>query len=259
MPSSLPMAEFYSGRILNFGHRGASHDAPENTLSAFRLAAQYGADGVELDVTLSADGEIVVIHDDAVDKTTDGTGLVQDKTLAELKELDAGGYFGAEFAGERIPTLGEVFEAFGDRLLVNVELKGVTRQADGLEAAVADLVARYDMGSRVLISSFNPVRLRRMRRVAPHLPLGFLHDWSTPLHLRWAASLLMLGVRPEADHPHVKGASREYLAKCRRRNQRVNVWVANEPELMHELRELGVDVIMTDRPDVLRSVLQGER
>lgn len=133
------------------------------------------------------------------------------------------------------------------------------QNSDGLEAAVADLVAQYDMGSRVLISSFNPVRLRRMRRVAPHLPLGFLHDWSTPLHMRWMASLMMMGVHPEADHPHVGGVTREYLAKCRRRNQRVNVWVANDPAQMHDLRELGVDVIMTDRPDVLRSVLQGER
>lgn len=259
MPSSLPMAGFYSGRILNFGHRGASHDAPENTLAAFRLAALYGADGVELNVRLSADGEVIVIHNDAVDATTDGTGLTEEKTLAELKELDAGSYFGPEFAGERIPTLGEVFEAFGARLLVNVELKGLSYKADGLEAAVADLVVRYNMQGRVLISSSNPLRLHRMRRVAPHLPLGYLHDWETPLHRRWLAFLLMLWVQPEADHPHVDCVTREYLARSRRRNQRVNVWVANEPDQMRDLRELGVDVIMTDRPDLLRAVLQGER
>ncbi|GAB4570549.1 MAG: glycerophosphodiester phosphodiesterase [Anaerolineae bacterium] len=258
MPSSLPLASFYGGRVLNFAHRGASHDAPENTLASFRLAAQQGADGIELDVTLSADGEVVVIHDDTVDKTTDGTGVVQELTLAELKAFDAGSYFGPEFAGERIPTLNEVFEAVGQQLLINVELKGLGWQQDGLERKVADLIARHRLEKRVLISSFNPIRLHRMRRVAPHLPLGFLHDWDTPVHLRWLARLLLTGVRPEADHPHLSHVTRGYVAQARRRKQRVHVWVVNDPAEMRRMIEAGVDLIMTDRPDVLHAVLHGE-
>ncbi|MBN2469244.1 MAG: glycerophosphodiester phosphodiesterase [Anaerolineae bacterium] len=258
MPSALPMPDFYQGRILNFAHRGASHDAPENTLAAFRLAAQYGADGIELDVTFSADREVVVIHNDTVDATTDGSGEVASMPLAALKELDAGAFFSPEYAGERIPTLAEVFEALGDRVLINVELKGLRREADGLEAAVAGLIARHGLASRVIISAFNPLRLRRMRKVAPDLPLGFLHENQSPLWLRWTAAALLTGVHPEADHPHDPMVTPEYLARRRRRDQRVNVWVVNDPARMRELRDMGADLIMTDRPDVLRAVLQGE-
>ncbi len=258
MPSALPMPDFYQGRILNFAHRGASHDAPENTLAAFRLAAQQGADGIELDVTLSADGEVVVIHNDTVDATTDGSGAVSALPLAALKELDAGAWFGPDFAGERIPTLVEVFEALGGRVLINVELKGLSYKADGLEAKVAALIDRHNLAQRVIISAFNPLRLRRMRRVAPGLPLGFLHEDQSPGWLRALATGLLIGVNPEADHPCESLVTPAYLARMRRRAQRVNVWVVNDAARMRALRDMGADLIMTDRPDVLRGVLQGE-
>jgi len=258
LPTILPLGSLYMGRVLNFGHRGASHDAPQNTLAAFQLAAQYGADGIELDVHLTRDRAPVVIHDESVDSTTDGSGLVGEKTLAEIKELDAGAYFDTRFAGERVPTLAEVFEAVGDRLLINVELKGMGWNADGLEAIVAGLIARHGLTGRVIISSFNPIRLRRMRRIAPQLPLGFLHDWETPAGWRWLAAALMLGLKVEADHPHHVRVTPAYISRARRRGQRVNVWVVNEPGRMRELRDAGVDLIMSDRPDVLRAVLHGE-
>ena len=109
---------------LNVGHRGAMVSAPQNTLAAFRKAVEVGADGVGLDVHLSKDGVVVVIHDFSVDRTTDGTGRVAEKTLAELKALDAGGKFSPQFAGGRIPTLTEVFDVLGGRLLVNGERTG---------------------------------------------------------------------------------------------------------------------------------------
>ncbi|MBN1967182.1 MAG: glycerophosphodiester phosphodiesterase [Anaerolineae bacterium] len=255
MPSSLPLDAFYLGRTLNFGHRGASHDAPQNTLAAFELAAQYGADGVELDVYLTRDGHLVVIHDEAVDKTTDGTGPISAMTLADVKALDAGSRFDAAFAGQRIPTLDEVFEAVGARLLVNVELKGLSWRQDGLEAAAAQTVARHGMTGRVLISSFNPLRLRRMRRIAPDLPLGLL-EMPGPAH--WARWLLT-GVRYEAHHPYHVVVTRRYMAWARSHNLRVNTWTVNDPDRMADLRDLGVDLIMTDRPDMLRDVLHGAR
>ncbi len=132
-------------------------------------------------------------------------------------------------------------------------------QADGLEALVADLIARHGLTGRVIISSFNPLRLRRMRRIAPQLPLGFLHDWETPVAQRWLAATLMLGLPVEADHPHHVRVTPAYIREVHRRGQRVNVWVVNEPERMRELRDAGVDLIMSDRPDLLRTVLHGER
>jgi glycerophosphoryl diester phosphodiesterase len=118
--------EIYQGRTLVFGHRGAKAYAPMNTIPAFELAAQQGADGAELDVHLSRDGNPIILHDFSVDATTDGSGLARTMTLAQLKDLDAGGWFGDAFRGVRIPTLDEVFEAVGSRLYINVEIKSET-------------------------------------------------------------------------------------------------------------------------------------
>src|SRR5512136_2536678 len=144
---------FYLDRPLNFAHRGASHEAPANTLAAFLLAADLGADGIELDVHLSKDGHVVVIHDFDVATTTDGRGLVCDKTLAELKELDAGSWFDPVYAGQRIPTLQEVIGAVGQRLLLNIELKAKGWGDKGLAAKVVQIVEQNDLVDRVVLSS----------------------------------------------------------------------------------------------------------
>jgi len=255
LATNLPLEAWYQGRVLCFGHRGARYDAPMNTIRAFELAAEVGADGVELDVMFSRDRQVVVIHDETVDGTTDGHGHVADFTLAELKALDAGRFKGEAFAGERIPTLDEVFEAVGRRLLVNVELKGLSFRADGLEARVAEIIRRHGMAQRVIISSFNPMRLRRFRQAAPGIPVGFLHEASVPGYLRLFSRALLLGVSLEADHPDQHGVDAAYVAEQHRQNRRVNVWVANDPDRMAALCEMGVDLIMSDRPDVLRRVL----
>lgn len=250
--SSLPLSAFYQGRTLNFGHRGASHDAPENTLAAFELAARYGADGIELDVSLTADGVPIVIHDDTLDRTTDGSGNAGSFPLAEIKRLDAGRWFDARFAGECIPTLDEVFEAVGKRLLINVELKGFTFRQDGLEARVAERIAHHNLASRVIVSSFNPLRLRRLRRIAPHIPIGFLHEPGEPFYVPW----LLWRYPREADHPHQAFVTSAYMVRARRSRLRVNTWVVDDPARMGTLRDLGVDMIITNRPDVLAGVLR---
>ncbi len=248
----LPLTTFYQGRILNFGHRGASHDAPENTLAAFELAAHYGADGIELDVSLTADGVPIVIHDDTLDRTTDGSGDAGSFPLAEIKRLDAGRWFDPRFAGEQIPTLDEVFEAVGRRLLINVELKGFTLRQDGLEARVAERIAHHNLAARVIVSSFNPLRLRRLRKIAPHIPIGFLHEPGEPFYIPW----LLWRYPHEADHPHHSFVTPVYMAWARRSGLRVNTWVVDDPARMSALRDLGVDMIMTNRPDVLAGVLR---
>ena len=171
--SSLRQA-FESGETLIFGHRGASADAPMNTLAAFELARQDGADGIELDVHASRDGNLVVIHDDTVDATTDGSGFVHQKTLAELKALDAGSAFGAAFQGERIPTLDEVFAEFGADLLINVEIKATLRRAPYIDRMIADQVRKHGLRDRVILSSFDPTTLRRAKEMMPMTLAGFL-------------------------------------------------------------------------------------
>jgi len=252
MPSLWLTAE----RTLNIAHQGACGLAPSNTLAAFRLAAELGADGVELDVHLSADGVVVVIHDFTVDRTTDGAGWVANLPLEALKELDAGSWFDPSFAGERIPTLEEVFEEVGHRLLINVELKVPPREDRGLEAAVVGLVERQGLADRVLISSFNPYALRRVRRLAPHIPLGFLYGSAPLSRVARVAAWLMRDLRPEAIHPHWTTISGAGVRRAHRRGRRVVVWTVDEPAAMRRLAGWGVDGIITNWPDRLREVLQ---
>jgi len=240
-------------RTLNFAHRGASTAAPENTLSAFRLARDMGADGIELDVQLSRDGTAVVLHDATVDRTTNGSGAVADLTLVELKALDAGIGFSSDFAGERIPTLAEVFEAVGQDLLLNLELKAMGSEPSGLEDETLSLIGRYGMENRVLISSFNPLALQRVRRAHPLLPLALLYGLSLPEaeRERWVQDLRPLA----ALHPEHHLVDAAHLAWARGHHCAVNTWTVDKPEEMRRLLALGVEGIITNRPDLLGDIL----
>ena len=243
-------------RTLNYAHRGASYYAPENTLSAFRLARDMGADAIELDVQLSHNGTVMVIHDSTVDRTTDGSGAVADLALAELKELDAGSWFPSAFAGEHIPTLVEVFETVGQDLLLNLELKMRGSEPAGLEEAVSSLIAHYGMDDQVLISSFSPLALQRVRRSHPHLPLALLYGaYLSEVKLaRWVQDLDPLA----ALHPEHHLLDESHLSWAREHGCRINTWTVDEPEEMQRLLDLGVDGIITDRPDLLRDILGGK-
>jgi glycerophosphoryl diester phosphodiesterase len=244
---------FYLSQPLNFAHRGASHEAPENTLAAFLLAAELGADGIELDVQLSKDGELVVIHNFALESTTDGQGPVQGKTLAELKELDAGAWFDPVFAGQRLPTLQEVLDTVGQRLLLNIELKTPSLRNDSLAAATVRLLEDNHFQDRVVVSSFNPLVLQRVRRLNPWIPLGLLYAPDVPIILRraWFRHLL----RPAALHPHHSMVDDRYVRWARKRGYRIHTWTVDDPGQMWQLMRQGVDIIITNRPDLLKQVL----
>ena len=157
-----------------FAHRGSSAHAPENTLAAFELAIRQGIPAIELDATLCADGHVVVIHDETVNRTTGESGVVRHMPLTALKELDAGSWFAPAFKGEKIPTLAEVFETVGKRIFINVEIKNYDSPLDDLPARIARLVQKYDVADRLLFSSFNPVALLRVGRLLPRVPRGLL-------------------------------------------------------------------------------------
>lgn len=243
----------YRGRILNVGHRGARAAAPENTLAAFRRAVELGADGVELDVMLSADGVPIVHHDFKLGRTNNGKGSVRKLTVAQLKRLDAGGWKDPGYAGERIPTLAEVFQTLDRQVVVNVELKINTPWATGLEEAVVSEIKRSHMIDMVVVSSFDPFALLRVRDLAPTLPLGLLYEprqWP-PLSRAWLRPL----VRPEALHPHHSMVTPRFVAWAKKRGYRINTWTVNEPDEMRRLIKLGVDAIISDTPDVLHQAL----
>ncbi|MDZ4767031.1 MAG: glycerophosphodiester phosphodiesterase family protein [Chloroflexota bacterium] len=242
----------YDRQVLVFGHRGAHAYAPMNTLPAFELAVAQGAHGIELDVHRSKDGIPVIVHDFTVDATSDGHGLVVDMTLAELKALDAGAWFDAKFAGTRILTLDEVFEAVGARVFVNVEIKSESFDTDGVEAVVADCIRRHNMERRVIMSSFNPLTVGRFRALAPDVPAAFL-DWggSTPA-IRQAASELVY----EAYHPQHAMIDAAMVAAQTRAGRVINTWTVNDPARARTLMELGVRGIVTDMPDVILNALK---
>jgi glycerophosphoryl diester phosphodiesterase len=242
--------EIYQGRTLVFGHRGAKAYAPMNTLAAFELAVAQSADGVELDVHLSKDRALVVLHDFTVDNTSDGSGRVKDMTLAQLKALDAGGWFGEAFKNTRIPTLDEVFEAVGKKLYINVEIKVETADTEGLEAAVADCIAQFGLQGRVIVSSFDLPVLQRFRNIAPEVAVGFLYMTQLP-----NAKMLttMHDLRFEALHPHHTLIDAEFMKRAA--GFRVNTWTVNDAARAVELRDLGVDLIISDNPDVILRAL----
>lgn len=239
------------------GHRGASAIAPENTLAAFNLAVDLQADAVELDVKLTKDRVPVVMHDPTVDRTTDGHGKVSELTLADLKKLDAGMKKAPKFAGERIPTLAEVFEAVAAArsVWINVELTNYTTRGDGLEAVVVALIQKMNLQRRVLLSSFNPFAIRNVKRLDPSLPVAQLTAWKMPIYLRdaWLAPF----VRHEARHPDYVQLKQKGVAHYKRRGYRVNVWTTNDPADLRDFARQGVDGLITDVPDVARQLVVG--
>jgi glycerophosphoryl diester phosphodiesterase len=245
------LAAMYTTTPLIFAHSGSQAYAPPNTLPAFERAAEQQAHGTELDVHLTRDGHVVVIHDFTVDAATDGTGVVAAMTLAELKRLDAGRKFGPGFAGTPIPTLDEVFQAVGQRLLINVEIKSHDRETNGIEQAVADCIVRHDMAERVFVSSFNPLALRRLRAILPEIPLGFLYGHDSPP----IAYALIEGFEVEAIHPQASLVTPECVTTAHNAGQRVHTWTVNEDAQAIALRDMGVDCIITDAPDRICAAL----
>lgn len=247
-------------RPLNIAHRGASKVSPENTLPAFRKALDLGADGIELDVRLSADGVPVVIHDATVDATSNGSGRVDRKTVAELKQLNAEARLGATRAGlgalpeTRIPALAEVLDGLGQELLINIELKGV-RPFDGrLEHAVVEQVNRFGLRSRVLLSSFNPLALRRIQRIDPNIPTGLICLRPTWPSLGLASLIVEWPTR--ALHPHHSLVDAEFVRRAHEQGVRVHTWTVDDPALMRRLIALNVDGIITNAPDILVDILR---
>ncbi|WP_420642368.1 glycerophosphodiester phosphodiesterase [Candidatus Leptofilum sp.] len=226
------------------GHRGASAEAPENTLAAFTLAQAQGADGIELDVQLSADGWPVVIHDSKLDRTTNGQGTVQQFPVAELQELDAG-------QGQSIPTLDEVFETLGPNFLYNVELKTAALRDTDLAAAVADRIEAHNVVRQTIVSSFNPLAVRRARR---HLTKS---TWVAHLSYKSGFKLKHSLIPVQAVHPYRKMVDANYMVWASKHGWRVNVWTVDDPTEARRLAELGVHGIITNKPELIREALFG--
>ncbi|MHA1733419.1 MAG: glycerophosphodiester phosphodiesterase [Promethearchaeota archaeon] len=242
--------EAYTGPIV-IAHRGANAEAPENTFKSFELAVEAGADFIEFDVHFSRDGELVVIHDAKVDRTTDGTGKVNDLTLAELRELDAGG-------GERIPTLGEVADRFGKKVCLQVEIKD-----SGVAKPLVELLKERDLLKRVLVSSFKHEELREVKRLEPEIETALLE----PSGIGWATQWITTKIRPTllpkkavtagatVTHPFNLVVTERMIRSAKALGVRVHPWTVDDPNRMKRFVRWGVNGLITNDPRTLKFVL----
>lgn len=237
------LSSFYPGRPLLLGHRGAMAVAPENTLGAFRRAVDDGGDGVELDVQLSRDDVPIVLHDDTLDRTTDGRGLPIELSADELARLDAGSWFPG-WGREKVPTLDEVLAALPDGAVCNVELKGPTPRGRPLERAALEVIARHRARVHVVVSSFHPLQLLVVRRLDETVPIALLldADGAWPLRTAWPAAALL----PEALHPPASIVDEGLVIAAHKAGMRVHVWAARDDAEAERVLSCGADGLIVD-------------
>ena len=231
--------------MLAIAHRGASGYAPENTFAAFRRAIAMGAGFIETDLQLSRDARFVAIHDATVNRTTNGQGTVHDMTLAELRRLDAGSWFGSEYAGERIPTLEEILE-FAKKHDVVFYLEMKPGGSWGGEHALISALRESGEIARTAVISFDGLILEGVRKIEPTVMTGLLYDGqiSNPLDKALEIGARQVAVRGDLVTPRL-------LKEARERDLQVVCWTVNHPAHMRLLAEAGVDGIISDYPDRL--------
>lgn len=232
--------------FLVIAHRGASRVAPENTLAALKRAIEYGADYAECDVFQTKDGEIVLFHDEELERTTGKEGMIWDYTLAELKEMEAGSWFKEEFRGEPIPTLREAIRLVKGKMKLDIEIK-VSGEDEGITEKVVDIIRSEDVGNACMVTSFEKQAIERVKEIAPDLVTGFIFDEEHPPDIfdgNWDYVCSKRNIVDEA-----------FVRKAKKRGKKVLVWTVDYPAEMKKLIALGVDGIITDVPDVLKEVI----
>lgn len=228
------------------GHRGAAGLEPENTLRSFKRALAIGVDMVELDVYVLSTGELVVIHDNDVDRTTDGHGRVLDFSFDDLRKLNAG-------QDEKIPTLQEVIELVNRRLPMNIELKG-RKTAQPVAQLISNFLSRGWRPEFFLVSSFNAAELRRFSKVNPGVRTAICISKKMPL-MKYQAVSLARGLRVYSINPDIGLVGRRFIDKAHKNGWRVLVWTVNKPADILRMKSMGVDGIFTDFPDRAKQVL----
>ncbi|NLW00501.1 MAG: glycerophosphodiester phosphodiesterase [Clostridiales bacterium] len=228
---------------LIIAHRGAMGNAPENTAASFKKAIDEKADGIELDVHMTKDGHLVVIHDETIDRTSNGKGLVRDMTLEELRKFDYGSFFDASYAGERILTLEEALEIIKECGLINIEIKNGPIFYEGIEEKVLRVIREFGIASRVIISSFNHYTIHKISKLSPEIRCGILY--MEGLFKPWEYAR---AVGAQALHPYYLSITPDEIRRCQEHGMTVNVFGANDDFFVNGLIRAGVDGIITDFP-----------
>jgi glycerophosphoryl diester phosphodiesterase len=244
---------------LVISHRGANRYAPENTLAAFEKALSFGVKGFETDVHMTCDGRVVVCHDSTVDRTSNGTGLICEHTLAQLRSMDFGAWFSPAFAGTQISTLEEWLALCGGLQLINVELKRGPGDSSDIVKEVIVLARRAGLRDKLMLSSFDQEMLDAGRAADPTIPTGLLFDPVSPLceevmddPVAYAKAHNLVAL-----HPFVGIVTKELIDDCHSAGILVNTWVANQEHNITAMRDWGCDGIMTDVPDLAMQLVAG--
>lgn len=229
-------------------HRGYSGLYPENTMLAFEKATQTGADGMEMDVHLTKDGEVVVFHDERLERITDGTGFLRDHTLKELKKLDASGIYRGKVPAQRIPTLEEYLSLIAPTgMITNIEFKTGMFEYPGLEEKVLELVSKFGLEDKMIFSSFHCDTVLRLKKLAPHIPCGLLQQ--NKMKAPGAGTIVKeLGL--DAYHPmFAQLLQPDILKDARCHGLQVNTYTPNHRIFLRQLLKMGVDGIITNFPE----------
>ena len=240
--------------MINFAHRGASGDYPENTLLAFEEGIKCGASGIELDVHKTKDNKIVVIHDEDIERTFKGKGLVKDFTLNELKEFNPRKELFKNFKTSKIPTLEEVLNLIkNSNVILNIELKTDEIHYEGIEEDVINLINKYKMNNKVIISSFNPKSIKICKEINEEIKTGLLYYKPMEDVIEFAKSL-----KADAIHPDLRLVSKELIDEAHKNNLEVNVYTVDAPIYIRKLIEAKADGIFTNYPALLDEIMKEE-
>lgn len=236
----------------NIAHRGFSDLYPENTMLAFRKAVEAGADGIELDVHFTKDREVVVIHDEYIDRTSDGKGAVESYTYDELSKFNAFGRFHGKYEFQKIPTLREYFEFIAplDGFITNIELKTGINEYPGIEKAVLSLIDEFNLRDRIIISSFNHFSVQRFKALAPDVKCGFLEESRI---IDFGSYAKKHGV--EFIHPLYKCLTPDVFREVYSNGIGINTWTVNDEESAEYLIKNNVNAVISNKPSMIKKIL----
>ena len=245
---------------LVLAHRGANKVAPQNTIPAFQKAIQFNADGIETDVHLSKDGEVVICHNYTVDETSNGTGFVDEMTLDQLKGLDFGSYFSGDFSGVTLPTLTELLDVVKNMKLINIEIKA-PRYKNDLVKKVVEAINKYNIVQNTIVSCFNPECVHQVKELDANVKTALLYE-----NDELGNEIMSFGVAKyckqlnvDAAHPHRKLITHKDVLELHNLGIAVNPWTVNFEEDILRLSDWGCDALISDVPDFCRKVLENMR
>lgn len=234
--------------ILNFAHRGSLTEAPENTLPAIQKSIEHGAKGIELDVQLTKDGHMIVVHDQKLTRFNPKyTKWIRDYTLKEIKEIDIGTSFSKQYAGETLATFEEILSIIPRDTILNVEIKNIPIIYDGIEEKLISILRSHNRLDNILISSFDHGALQRIQKLAPEIPLGLLLYYRILNPWEYAKNS---GLSLSSVHPHYSYTDKQFIDEFHKLGLKVYPYTVSDMETYQKLLDLGVDGVFTNSPEI---------